>query len=429
MARVAGTHGAITAILLYVLALAGCATSTSTGRPPSFATVREAAHAERFTNSSLVVEEVDLGAATPGANTLSARITNRASQPLALGLDIRTTPGMWFSPAWQRQFAFDILAGQTQVIKATYEFTHLTPEATVRLRLGPAMRKDDGPPRLVETVFERVYSVGERNAAVVAFQRSFRQIRTRHMDLFAVTGSLAASRLRRIGAERAAALRQIANLLAVTPSQRIRLVFYPDAESKTADTWHKGAGLARENTLVEIYSVDTQLDPYHELAHILANQIGNPPALLNEGFATYVSERLGAFALQHLGHPGKKINQVVRSLASTGQLIPLTDLVRCTEIGSEGSKPTVAYPEAASIVGFLIETHGLARFREGFAVLANSGEPDEVKRNEAEWLRVFGQSIEQTEAAWRHMIITGAVKRPNRGLHPTALGAILQRRG
>jgi hypothetical protein len=418
MTRDATWCRAATLLVVGVLAMAGCGSSASRAGTSSFAGVRDAARADRFADSSMVVEQIDFGAAGPGANTFTARIINRGSTSLMLGLDIRTTPGMWFSPAWQRQYGFDIPPGQTQFIQATYQFTHLTPEATIRVRFGPAHLTPDGP-RLIRTTFERLYNVGEGNPRAGSSLHAFRKLQTEHLELFAVKGSLAASRLSAIGAERELALKQISDLLGVKSQQRIRLVFYPDAESKHADTWHQGAGLARGNTLVEIYSVTIQLDPYHELAHILIREFGDPPALFNEGFATYVSERLGAFALQTLGHPGKKIDDVVRELASSGRLIPIRELLRYTEIGSDDSQPTVAYAEAASIVGFLIKSYGLPRFRQSLGALVNSSDPEQAERNEQQWLRVFGQSIAQIEANWRENI-GDTSGRSNLRLHPSA---------
>ena len=77
---------------------------------------------------------------------------------------------------------------------------------------------------------------------------------------------------------------------------------FPDAKSKKEETGNPGDGWAFSNNIVEVYNEKTKLDPFHELAHIISGEVGNPPAMLDEGFAIYVSEKLGTDALKYL-HP------------------------------------------------------------------------------------------------------------------------------
>jgi hypothetical protein len=51
----------------------------------------------------------------------------------------------------------------------------------------------------------------------------------------------------------------------------------------------------------------------------------------------------------------------------SGQLFPLEELI-AFNIGEEGLKTLVGYPAAGSFTGFLIETYGLQRFTEAYAL-------------------------------------------------------------
>jgi hypothetical protein len=251
---------------------------------------------------------------------------------------------------------------------------------------------------------ERLYPLGHGNPAAFDPHTFFDILRTETLDIFARKGSLAQSRIHLIAAERERGLREIEEVLGVRFDRRIRLVFYPDSATKTQETGHVGAGFASGGTIVEIYNAETQLDPYHEIAHLVAGQLGNPPALFNEGFATYISERLGAAALRYLGHPGKTVTQAVCDLAASGQLIPLAELFRFLEIGSEESRPPVAYPQAGSVVKYLIEVIGLVPFREAYSVLVSSDEPGRIQENEEAFARIFGESLREVERAWRNSL-------------------------
>jgi len=128
----------------------------------------------------------------------------------------------------------------------------------------------------------------------------------------------------------------------ITGAGRIRLVLYPDSATKTSQTGHVGSGFASARTIIEIFNDSVQLDPYHEVAHIVGGERGSPPAVLDEGFAVYVSQSLGADALKYLGAPGATVSQVVCGYLRSGTLIPLGRLFRFTDRG--GATPQRADP-------------------------------------------------------------------------------------
>jgi hypothetical protein len=276
----------------------------------------------------------------------------------------------------------------------------MTSEAVLRVQFGTPNQRGAGI-ELLPVLLERRYLVGRGNPAVSDLRRQFDYLRTERFDLWAYRGSLAAAKLRTIATTRERGARQIEQILGVRLRSRILLVFYPDSASKTRDTGHIGNGFASGHTIVEIYNDSVQLDPYHELAHIIGGELGDPPALFDEGFATYVSERLGAPALRYLGYGDQKLREAGCSLAREDRLIPLSELLTYSEIGSTASRPDVAYPESASLVQFFVEDKGLTRFREAYRAL-RSGSSAEAQRHNVEVLtRVFGAPPQELEVAWR----------------------------
>ena len=96
------------------------------------------------------------------------------------------------------------------------------------------------------------------------------------------------------------------------------MILFEDGATKYSYTGHQGAGWAFGNTVVEIYNEKEKLDPYHETTHVLMRAYGSPPALFNEGFATYMSERLGAQALAAMQGGESSIYERVRELDGKG---------------------------------------------------------------------------------------------------------------
>jgi len=246
--------------------------------------------------------------------------------------------------------------------------------------------------------YERSFQVGVANPSI-DYELSFFQKRdTEHFSVYYFPSSLAAKDIDSIVKEREAAYQRILELLAVRYPGRVRIFLFPDAATKTKETGHTGAGWAFRNNIVEVYNVDTRLDPFHELAHIIANQLGEPPALFNEGFAVYASELMGGDALKYLASPGKRLDEAVAIHRSQGKFIPLEELLKDSEFGSDASRSEIAYPEAGSAVKYLIEHFGVQKFRSGYQSLV-SGSPAAASNQEA-FRRIYGRSIAEIEPDW-----------------------------
>ena len=363
----------------------------------------ERARLETVEGPALRVWDLDLGEPVPGNNLFHVAVKNRTGQRVVLSLDLRASPGLWLLPNWQRQSRFELHPYEVRIIEAPYEFPRLSVEADLRVRIGRVVESSPGEVE-VERLFEESYRVGSGNPAAMNPADLFDSIATRHFDIYAWRGSLAAGRIGAIGEQREAALEAIADELGVATPGRVRLVLYPDSATKEDQTGHVGAGWAWGDNIIEIYNDLIQVDPYHELAHVVARRLGDPPALFSEGFATYMSQRLGADALALLGHPGLSVDQATCQAAAAGELIPLDTLFEFTEIGSLASKPGVAYPEAASFVKFLIEGYGVDAFRDAYRMLANTAEPAGLLANQAAFTTIYGAAPGRLERSWRRRI-------------------------
>ena len=153
-----------------------------------------------------------------------------------------------------------------------------------------------------------------------------------------------------------------------------------------------------------------KLDPYHELAHILAGQLGHPPAFLDEGFATYVSEAFGWDALMYLGSPGQTVDEVAAELIRTGRNLSLKELFAVENIGDSQERAEIEYPQSASIVKFLVEIYGprvLGNLMQ--ALEATTGTNSTVAaRNLIRLQRILSISVAELESAWTQTLINGS---------------------
>lgn len=346
---------------------------------------------------------MDLGRMALDTNTFTALVTNTDSTTRVLGLTLRASPGLWVRGNWQRGYRFEIRANSKRIIQASYVFIRMTPEARLRVAFGQPTEGAGGI-YLPAPFFDTTLTVGVNNPSASDPRSSFDTLHTAHLDLFAWHGSRSARQLRAIAASRERAIKRIAELLDVPFTGRVRLVFYPDSATKTRQTGHIGAGFASSGTIVEIFNDSIQLDPYHEITHIVAAELGAPPAVLNEGFAVYISEQLGADALKYLGSRGKTVSQAICAAQREQRLIPLIRLFRFTEIGPDSTMPTVSYPEAASIVAFLVRRYGMGRFRELYRRLGNSSSPN----GEEILLDLYGVTIGALDSSWRAQLTCGS---------------------
>ena len=169
-------------------------------------------------------------------------------------------------------------------------------------------------------------------------------------------------------------------------------------------TGHQGDGWATGDTIVEVHNEQTKLDPYHETTHVLMRPFGNPPAAFSEGFAVYVSERLGAPALKNLGGGQATVYQCVRELKGQGKWIELEELLSYTNIGSQGDMTPAAYAEAGALVKFLIDVHGKDKFLQAYKTLRNSDVASAQKQNIGKLADIYGASLGELKQQWHQHV-------------------------
>lgn len=359
-----------------------------------------AAQRELIQTETVTIQKLDLGEARPGKNRFTAVMKNKSDRPVTVWLDLRADPGLWLRK-WQDRFVFLLWPQQEKEIQAEYEFLHLSPEAWLRVRWGFPQVKEGGITDFPSFFFEKKYFLGWRNMAVdYDLAQRFTKRDAGHFGIYYFPASLAAREIDTIAEQREAAFRKISAMLGLSNAPTVRLVLFPDAKTKTSETGHMGDGWAFGQNIVEIYNEQTKLDPYHELTHILAGQLGDPPAMFNEGFAVYVSELMGADALKFLGAPGMRIDQAVVAHRQAGKFIPLEELFTLTDIGPEESRPEISYPEAASVVKYLIEKYGLEKFRGAYKSLENSSNAAVIRKNKQTFRGIYGKLPTELEPEW-----------------------------
>jgi hypothetical protein len=240
----------------------------------------------------------------------------------------------------------------------------------------------------------------DREARLAALLPRLEHRATSHFDIYYLAGSSAAQDIARIAEQRESGYQAISEFLGATASPRIRLIFFEDAEAKTAWTWHQGDGLAFGTTIVEICNPSVHLDPFHETAHILAGPLGDPPAIFSEGLAVYMSERLGAPPVKSFEGGDASTYQRVNQLKAESKWIPLAELLTYQDIGSDESQPLVSYPEAGAFVKFLVDTYGKGKFLTAYKELHNSGDSAGQQQNIAALERIYGKSISELNREW-----------------------------
>ncbi len=224
---------------------------------------------------------------------------------------------------------------------------------------------------------------------------------TEHFDIYYFKDSTAGKEIDRIAEQKEKGFDEICRFLGKDSGIRIRMVLFEDGQTKHAETGHQGMGWAYGNTIVEVYNEKERLDPYHETTHVLMRPFGSPPAMFNEGFAVYMSERLGAHALEGLSGGRATIYERVRELKTKGEWIELEELITYTEIGSTQSWPPVAYPQAASFVKFLIDQYGRDEFLQAYKKLRNSDDKSVQRKNIKALEQIYGKSLSELETEWQ----------------------------
>ncbi len=191
--------------------------------------------------------------------------------------------------------------------------------------------------------------------------------------------------------------------------ERVAVYLFPDEPTKFAYTGHMGQGWAFDHVLVEVFDPlhpddPHRIDPNHELVHIITGPLGDPPTMFNEGLAVYLQ----------VGHRWEDLplDDWARSFDDAKMLTPIARIFALEDFGSKGTRGWVVYPEAGSMVQFLVSHYGLDKVMQAFREL-KSGAPE--SDNAAVFERTFGISVDTFAQDWLNSLKQGS------GRVPTAL--------
>jgi hypothetical protein len=240
------------------------------------------------------------------------------------------------------------------------------------------------------------------------------QRRTEHFDVYYFTNSTAQRRIDAISRQREEGLAAICRFLQSEPAGRIRLVLFEEARTKHKETGHQGSGWATGQMIVEVCNEQTQMNPYHEAVHLIAGQVGSPPALFNEGLAVYLSEHLRAPGPEEPGRGKVPVDERAAQLLIQGEWIALPELLTYPEIGPERSRPEVSYPLAGSFVKFLVERQGREKFLEAYGVLRKPKDLAMHTSNTQTLERIYGRPLPQLEDEWKQALRQRSSSSPHR---------------
>ncbi|HSA57141.1 MAG TPA: hypothetical protein VLE53_15625 [Gemmatimonadaceae bacterium] len=342
------------------------------------------------------------------------RFTNPSPDPVFGAADVRADPGFWLRPVRQDLHLYRIPPETTIVVEARYEFSRVSPGAVLHVRAGVPELRADRVLAIPEPVLVRSVDLGSTTEAR-AFIGRFDTVASKHLTLYALRNGPAVRALPSLLVQRESAAVAIGRFLQVEPPGGIRMVFYPDSASKTTDTRHIGNGWANGSNIVEIYNDSTRVDPYHELTHLIAARAGGPPAWLDEGLATWMSEHFGADALELLGFSGLPVREAGCRLERQDKLVPATRLFGVREFGGDSVPGDVAYAESAAMVQYLIERLGAPRFLELFARLEAGISAVPVDENRRTFEGIVGGSVETFEREYREWLRAACGNRSVRG--------------
>jgi hypothetical protein len=136
----------------------------------------------------------------------------------------------------------------------------------------------------------------------------------------------------------------------------------------------------------------------HEIVHVIAP---NGNRFLAEGLAVHAHDALGGQAA--FPNFGDDLHTRAAALAADADLAALERIAAPAGLRLADLIPRDAYLAAGSFVRFLIQEHGMEKFRELYAItpLVERGRFAGVPER---WQGVYGQSFDELVAAWRAAI-------------------------
>ena len=330
-----------------------------------------------------------------GTNTVTVTIRNAASSPREVMVNYQTR-NEGVGKGWGADANFTIPAGETKTISVDVNFPAFPGKTSYHFTVRDADDKSVLWTRTTEHEFPFAnrrtaplkLTVGVQESLHIA-RREYPALRMKQrgrLIIYYLDGDTwITGRIDAIAAERARIYQDLVTRINPKFDREIALYLFPDADSKLAYTIHRGLGWATGRILAEIFNERERIDPYHEVCHIIAGSIGSPPAMLDEGLAAWSQE----------GHrwEGVAVDSWAKAFAARGMLWPVEKLYGFPDIGSEGTRGPIAYPQSASLVGYLIDRFGWEKFLSAYRVLQR-------KSDDAAFTAAFGIGLATLEKDW-----------------------------
>ncbi len=180
--------------------------------------------------------------------------------------------------------------------------------------------------------------------------------------------------------------------LGITAARRISYNKYLSRE-------HMGAviGVSNTNAWAEApaYAIHTIWSfDNHECVHLYASALGMPVSLLTEGLA--VAFQTNPIANDFVPRwSGTFVHDLARTFRTDGRLVPIGQLLQTSQFRSQDLN--VVYPEAGSFVRFLVDAHGLARFKDLYGRVTSN---DVAATVAAKFASVYAKPVDELEAEW-----------------------------
>jgi len=227
--------------------------------------------------------------------------------------------------------------------------------------------------------------------------------KTEHFNFYYFSNSFAEKDLDNIVTQREKAYKDISLFLNIVEDISIDLYLFNDAETKEAETGHRGIGWAFNNVMVEIYNENEKCHPYHELVHIIAvKNFGFTVSFLNEGLAVYISNYfMNTDFGDYIHH---NIHEKVAHHYKENELFSLKEMFSL-QIGNSLSKPPISYPQSGLIVEFLYKKLGKEKFFDLYKALYSDYSEEGIIANIMEFEKHCNMTIGQANKEWLNFAI------------------------
>ncbi len=245
---------------------------------------------------------------------------------------------------------------------------------------------------LIFLIFIHCSDNGQEKKWLLNKDSLFTSISSEHFNLYTFEGHLSEKSKSHFLIERESAYGEISNFFEIKTNLSINIFLFKNEQIKYNLTGHKGFGWGFDNNIVEVFNDSIQIDPYHELAHVIGYTLNEPPALIDEGTAIYLSQLYGDKAFSRLiGYPTKSINEILLLFNKNEKVLTISTLLSYNDIGDN-----LAYCTSASFVEFLIKEFGKQKFLELYKSLSNSNSD----KNKMIFEKIYGIKFNQIENKW-----------------------------